>query len=67
MKAFARLLDALAFQSARNGKLQLLQEYFATTPDPDRGYALAALSGDLVLRTAKPKLIRDLIIDRVDP
>lgn len=67
MKAFARLLDALAFQPARNGKLQLLQEYFATTPGPDRGYALAALAGDLKLRTAKPKLIRELVTERVDP
>ena len=67
MKAFSTLLDALAFQPSRNGKLQLLQEYFETTPDPDRGYALAALAGDLELRTAKPNLIRDLIIDRVDP
>lgn len=67
MKAFATLLDALAFQPSRNGKLQLLQEYFATTPDPDRGYALAALAGGLDLRTAKPKLIRELVMVRVDP
>ena len=67
MKAFARLLDSLSFQSSRNTKLALLAAYFADTPDPDRGIALAALTGDLQLRTAKPKLIRDLVMARVDP
>ncbi len=67
MKAFARLLDRLAFLSSRNAKLALLAAYFRETPDPDRGIALAALTGDLQLRTAKPKLIRDLVTERVDP
>ena len=67
MKAFARLLDSLSFQSSRNAKLALLSAYFADTPDPDRGIALAALTGGLQLRTAKPKLIRDLVMTRVDP
>ncbi len=67
MKAFARLLDSLSFQSSRNAKLALLQAYLAETPDPDRGIALAALTGELQLRTAKPKLIRELAMARVDP
>src|SRR5690606_14701821 len=67
MKAFAALLDALAFTPARNAKLRLLQDYFRTTPDPDRGYALAALTGTLELRNAKPALIRDLASRRTDP
>ena len=29
-----------------------MQEYFATTPDPERGWALAALTGELVFRAA---------------
>jgi DNA ligase-1 len=67
VKDFAILLDSLAFQPSRNGKLTLLTDYFARTPDPDRGYALAALASDLELATAKPKLIRDLVAERVDP
>ena len=67
MKAFSALLDALAFQSSRNGKLRLLCDYFATTPDPDRGYALAVLAGALDLPTTKPKLIREQAGARVDP
>ena len=47
MRAFAALLDRLAFSPRRNDKLRLLQNYFRQTPDPDRGYALAALTGGL--------------------
>ena len=66
MKAFAELLDALSFQPARNGKLALLTTYLAETPDPDRGWALAALTGELSLRQAKPALVRGLVMERVD-
>ncbi|MDA1071977.1 MAG: ATP-dependent DNA ligase, partial [Proteobacteria bacterium] len=66
MKAFAELLDALSFQPGRNGKLALLTTYLAETPDPDRGWALAALTGELSLRQAKPALVRGLVMERVD-
>ena len=46
MKAFAHLLERLAFTAARNAKLRLLRHYLEATPDPDRGYALAALTGE---------------------
>ena len=36
MKAFAALLDRLAYTPSRNDKLRLLADYFAATPDPDR-------------------------------
>src|SRR5690349_13308310 len=45
MKRFAALLDRLAYESGRNAKLRLLADYFASAPDPDRGFALAALTG----------------------
>jgi DNA ligase-1 len=67
MKAFAALLDRLAYEPARNAKLRLLADYFRATPDPDRGYALAALTGALSFRYAKPGLIRALIAERTDP
>ena len=66
MRAFAELLDALSFQPSRNGKLALLRTYLAETPDPDRGWALAALTGELSLRQAKPALVRGLVMERVD-
>src|SRR5437763_16007449 len=50
-----------------NGKLRLMQEYFATVPDPERGWALAALTGELSFAEAKPAQVRDLATARVDP
>src|SRR6266567_3245412 len=44
-----------------------MQEYFATTEDPERGWALAALTGELSFAEAKPSQVRDLAISRVDP
>jgi DNA ligase-1 len=67
MNRFAALLDRLAYEPGRNAKLRLLTEYFRTTPDPERGYALAAITGALSFRHAKPGLIRALIAERTDP
>src|SRR5215217_6770568 len=67
MNRFAELLDRLAYEPGRNNKLRLITAYFRETPDPDRGYALAALTGALSFKHAKPGLIRDLIADRTDP
>jgi DNA ligase-1 len=64
---FAALLDALLFTPSRNGKLRLMQEYFAAAPDPERGWALAALTGELVFDEAKPNQVRALAAARVDP
>jgi DNA ligase-1 len=66
MKAFATLLERLAFTPARNAKLRILRHYLEATPDPDRGFALAALTGDLKLRTVTPGLLRGLMVERVD-
>jgi DNA ligase-1 len=67
VNAFAALLDALLFTPSRNGKLRLMREYFATAPDPERGWALAALTGELVFNEAKPNQVRALAAGRVDP
>jgi DNA ligase 1 len=64
---FAELLERLLFTPGRNGKLALLRQWFASQPDPDRGIGLAALAGELSLRTAKPALLRELIAERTDP
>ncbi|EAQ03588.1 DNA ligase [Pseudooceanicola batsensis HTCC2597] len=66
MRAFADLLERLAFTPARNGKLTLLTDFFAARPDPERGYGLAALTGDLGLRQVTPSLLRGLVAERVD-
>jgi DNA ligase-1 len=63
---FAELLDRLVLTSSRNGKLRLMRDYFATTPDPDRGYALAAIAGDLTFASVKPAVLRTLALERMD-
>ncbi len=67
MRAFAELLDRLSLTPSRNAKLVLLRDYLRATPDPDRGWALAALTGDLVFTAAKPAMIRKAVEARVDP
>jgi DNA ligase-1 len=67
MNRFAELLDRLAYEPSRNNKLRLITEYFRTEADPDRGYALAAMTGELSFAYAKPALIRTLIAERTDP
>jgi DNA ligase-1 len=67
MNRFAELLDRLAYEGGRNNKLRLMTDYFRSTPDPDRGWALAALTGALTFRHAKPGVIRALIAERTDP
>jgi DNA ligase 1 len=67
MNRFAELLDRLAYEPGRNNKLRLMTEYFRTTPDPERGWALAALTGALTFQHAKPGVVRALIAERSDP
>ncbi len=67
MNRFAALLDALLFTPSRLGKLRLMQEYFAGEADPERGWALAALTGELSFAEAKPGQVRALAAARVDP
>ncbi len=67
MNRFAELLDRLAYEPGRNNKLRLMTDYFRSTPDPERGYALAALTGGLTFQHAKPDMIRALITERTDP
>ena len=67
MIAFAALLERLAFTPGRNAKIALLRRYFATAPDPDRGFGLAAVTGALRFTAARPALIRELAAARTDP
>jgi DNA ligase-1 len=66
MEQFARLLDALTFTRSRNAKLRLIADYLVATPDPARGWALAALTGTLDLKAVQPALLKALIVERVD-
>src|SRR6201986_968052 len=67
MNRFAELMNRLAYEAARNAKLRLLTDYFRSPADPERGWALAALTGALSFPHAKAGLIRQLIAERTDP
>jgi DNA ligase-1 len=66
VKAFAYLLDRLSLTSSRNAKLTLVTDFLSNTPDPERGWALATLTGGLSFEGAKPAALRKLVESRVD-
>ena len=67
MRAFADLLDQLSNAPRRNDKLALMAAYFRTTPDPDRGWALAALTDGLPVRLPLRRILQDLMAENCDP
>ena len=67
MRAFSQLLDDLVYTRSRNAKLRLIGEYLKETPDPDRGLALAALTGTLDIKAVKPAQVRAMAMERIDP
>ncbi len=67
MKDFAILLDALSNTPSRNGKLTLLRNYFRASPDPDRGFALAALTDEMPVTIPLRRVLTELSASRFDP
>ncbi|MEM7523549.1 MAG: ATP-dependent DNA ligase, partial [Pseudomonadota bacterium] len=66
MRRFADLMERLALTPGRLDKLTIMRRYFEAAPDPDRGWALAAITRDLSLKTVKPALLRGLAAERTD-
>ncbi len=67
MQAFAALIDALVYTRSRDAKIRHIADYLRATPDPDRGWALAALAGTLSIATVKSAAIRAMAEERFDP
>jgi DNA ligase-1 len=67
MRAFAELLDRLAYAQARNAKLKLLRDYFLATSDPDRGWALSALTDGLPVTVPLRRTLSQLMEEKADP
>ncbi|MCA1749521.1 MAG: cisplatin damage response ATP-dependent DNA ligase, partial [Sphingomonadales bacterium] len=67
MRAFADLLDRLVYTRSRNAKLKLIADYLRAAPDPDRGWALAALTGELDIPGVKRAAVQAIVDERVDP
>ena len=66
MKRFAALIDRLIYTRSRNSKLALIVDYLHHTPDPDRGWAIAALTESLDFPAVKAGTVRALLATRVD-
>lgn len=67
MRAFADLLDRLSYSPSRNTKLRLLVNYLRTVPDPDRGWALAALTNGLPFSFPLRRTLSEIMDRRSDP
>ena len=67
MKAFSTLLDRLTYTPSRHGKLKLMRDYFLATPDPDRGFALAALTDGLPIDFPLRRVLAEIGESRFDP
>jgi DNA ligase-1 len=67
MERFAALVDTLVYTRSRNEKLKRIADYLRETPDPDRGWALAALTDGLDFPAVKSSTIRNLLMERIDP
>ena len=67
MQAFAELLNRLSTASQRNAKLRLLETYFRATSDPDRGWALAALTDGLPFSFPMRRILGEILTPHVDP
>ncbi len=67
MKDFAALLENLVLTPARNQKLAHMVQYFKDAPDPDRGYALAVLTGTMSFKNVKSAFLKNIVLEKVDP
>lgn len=67
MQAFADLVDNLYYLNSNNAKAELILEYLSNTPDPDRGWAIAAIAGTLNFEFFKRRTVKEIIVERVDP
>ncbi len=67
MQRFAALIDTLIYTRSRNAKLAAIADYLRSAPDPDRGWALAALTDSLNFPSVKSSTIRTLAGTRIDP
>ena len=61
MKAFSELIHRLYFTTSNSAKASIFKGYLQSSVDPDRGWAVAALSGTLDLSLFKRKLVLQLI------
>ena len=66
MRGFSELIDKLLLTSSRNRKIDILCDYFKSTPDPDRGFALAIITNCLELKNIPISKIKEIVKENVD-
>tara|TARA_Y100000994_G_scaffold168673_1_gene138846 strand:- start:1981 stop:3651 length:1671 start_codon:yes stop_codon:yes gene_type:complete len=67
MGEFSNLLEQLYYTAGTKAKAQLIADYIANTPDPDRGWAIAAMAGTLRFDFFKRNTVKKLITEHTDP
>ena len=67
MREFSQLINQLILTRSRNRKIELLNHYFRNTKNPDRGLALAILTGNLKIKNISISKIKEMIKEEVDP
>ena len=67
MEAFSNLLEQLYYTAGTKAKAQLIADYITNTPDPDRGWAIAAMAGPLRFDFFKRNTVKKLITEHTDP
>ncbi len=67
MREFSQLINQLILTRSRNRKIELLNHYFKNTENPDRGLALAILTGNLKIKNISISKIKEMIKEEVDP
>ena len=67
MKALATLIDRLTVTPKPEHQITLISDYLRLTAGPDRGFALAALTGAWGPRVIRPAKLREWMAQRVDP
>ena len=67
MEAFSNLLEQLYYTAGTKAKAQPIADYITNTPDPDRGWAIAAMAGTLRFDFFKRNTVKKLITEHTDP
>ncbi len=67
MNRFSLLLEQIIYSPSRNRKIELMSNYFRNTIDPDRGYSLAILTGNLKFNKLTSSKIKEITKKKVDP
>ena len=67
METFSNLLEQLYYTAGTKAKAQLIADYITNTPDPDRGWAIAAMAGTLRFDFFKRNTVKKLITEHTDP